>query len=74
MMGMSGLHCQLADDGYSILAERLRTAGERALVAEVLQLCMKVQVLRRSPRGLTSRSCIAAGVQYIKIYSTRVRK
>lgn len=60
-MGMSGLPCQLADDGYSILAERLRTAGERAAVSEVLQLSMKVQVPRRSPRALTSRIGVAAG-------------
>lgn len=60
MMGMTGLHCQLADDGYSILAERLRTAGERAAVSEVLQLSMNVQVLRHSPWGLTSRTCTAA--------------
>lgn len=35
---------QLADDGYAILAERLRSEEERRVVADVLQRCLNVKV------------------------------
>ena len=35
---------QLAEDGYAVLAERLREPAERAMVADVLQKILNAQV------------------------------
>ena len=39
---------QLAEDGYAVLAERLREPAERAMVADVLQKILNAQVPPRS--------------------------
>lgn len=42
---------QLAEDGFAVLGERLRSAEERAVVVEVLQKVLGVKVRRMSWRG-----------------------
>lgn len=51
---------QLAEDGYAVLAERLREPAERAVVADVLQKTLNIQVrvlhttVRMHPRAHTN--------------------